>query len=59
MKSLGMQEEVKTVNHQPKLLAADLLFDISPDNNNNNNKSIYIVPNQSRLLLDTLQNMAN
>ena len=28
-------------------------------NNNNNNKSIYIAPNQSRLLSGALQNMAN
>ena len=27
--------------------------------NNNNNKSIYIAPNQSRLLSGALQNMAN
>ena len=29
------------------------------NNNNNNNKSIYIAPNQSRLLSGALQNMAN
>ena len=28
-------------------------------NNNNSNKSIYIAPNQSRLLSGALQNMAN
>ena len=29
------------------------------NNKNNNNKSIYIAPNQSRLLSGALQNMAN
>ena len=32
---------------------------INNNNNNNNNKSIYIAPNQSRLLSGALQNMAN
>ena len=33
--------------------------DIFTNNNNNNNKSIYIAPNQSRLLSGALHNMAN
>ena len=33
--------------------------DCNNNNNNNNNKSIYIAPNQSRLLSGALQNMAN
>ena len=39
--------------------SSDRAIKYNNNNNNNNNKSIYIAPNQSRLLSGALQNMAN
>ena len=56
--SIHLKDEVKAeLDNMEELGVIERVTE--PNNNNNNNKSIYIAPNQSRLLSGALQNMAN
>ena len=58
----GVARSLHEIVPRTHILAAlhdSFLVYLKEHGNNNNNKSIYIAPNQSRLLSGALQNMAN